>query len=84
MEKINELVVAAFTITVSTIAWVIKKMFSRIEKLEDKLDLVERNLLTRDDIQQIKDTQTLILQHLLEHRKTEANKREPTPKFRLE
>lgn len=51
-----------------------KKLFSRIEKLEDNLAEVERNLLTRDDIQGIKDTQTLILQHLLEHRKTENKK----------
>jgi len=84
MDKINELLAAAFTITVSTIAWTAKKMFSRIERLENNLADVERNLLTREDIQQIKDTQTLILQHLLEHRKTEANRREPTPKFRLE
>lgn len=83
MEKINELVVAAFTITVSTIAWVIKKMWSRIEKLENNLSDVEKNLLTRDDIQQIKDTQTLILQHLLEHRKTES-KAKPMPKYQTE
>lgn len=73
MEKINELLAAAFTVTVSTIAWVIKKMFSRIERLEDKVDHVERNLLTRGDLEQIKDTQNLILQHLLEHRKTEQD-----------
>ena len=73
MEKTNELLAAAFTITVSTIAWVIKKMFSRIERLEDKVDHVERSLLTREDLEQIKDTQNLILQHLLEHRKTEQD-----------
>jgi len=82
MEKINELLAAAFTITVSTIAWVIKKMWSRIDRLENNLADVEKNLLTREDIQQIKDTQTLILQHLLEHRKTEA--RAKIPKYRLE
>lgn len=73
MDKINEFLAAAFTVTVSTIAWVIKKMFSRIERLEDKVDHVERNLLTRGDLEQIKDTQNLILQHLLEHRKTEQD-----------
>ena len=73
MDKINEFLAAAFTVTVSTIAWVIKKMFSRIERLEDKVDHVERNLLTREDLEQIKDTQNLILQHLLEHRKTEQD-----------
>ena len=51
-----------------------KKIFSRIERLENNLAEVERNLLTRDDIQGIKDTQNLILQHLLEHRKTENKK----------
>jgi len=73
MDKINEFLAAAFTVTVSTIAWVIKKMFSRIERLEDKVGHVERNLLTREDLEQIKDTQNLILQHLLEHRKTEQD-----------
>ncbi len=83
MEKINELLAAAFTITVSTIAWTAKKMFSRIERLENNLADVERNLLTREDIQQIKDTQTLILQHLLEHRKPESRAK-PMPKHRLQ
>jgi hypothetical protein len=83
MDKINELLAAAFAITVSTIAWTAKKMFSRIERLENNLADVERNLLTREDIQQIKDTQTLILQHLLEHRKTESRAK-PMPKHRLE
>lgn len=83
MEKINELLVAAFTITVSTIAWVVKKMWSRIDRLENNLADVEKNLLTREDIQQIKDTQTLILQHLLEHRQTES-KEKPIPQHRLE
>ncbi len=74
---------AAFTITVSTIAWVVKKMWSRIDRLENNLADVEKNLLTREDIQQIKDTQTLILQHLLEHRQTES-KEKPIPQHRLE
>lgn len=74
MLKINEVFIAIFTATLSMGAWIVKKLFSRIEKLEDNLAEVERNLLTRDDIQGIKDTQTLILQHLLEHRKTENKK----------
>jgi hypothetical protein len=72
--KINEVFVATFAAALSMGAWIVKKIFSRIERLENNLAEVERNLLTRDDIQGIKDTQTLILQHLLEHRKTENKK----------
>ena len=52
-------------------AFIIKKLHTRMDRVEDKIDDMENKLLTRDDIKQISDTQTLILQHLLEHRATE-------------
>ena len=42
-----------------------------MDKIEYKVDDMDNKLLTRDDIKQISDTQTLILKHLLEHRATE-------------
>jgi len=74
MDRTSEIIAAIFTAMVSMGAWIVKKMFNRIEKVEAQADRIERNLLTREDLQQIKDTQTLILQHLLEHRTTEQEK----------
>ena len=76
MERASEIIAAIFTAMVSMGAWTVKKMFNRIEKVEAQADRIERNLLTREDLQQIKETQNLILQHLLEHRKTEQEKNE--------
>ncbi len=73
MEKINEFAIAVFTALVSMGAFIVKKLYYRIDKLEDQVDTIEKNLLTKDDLEQIKDTQNLILQHLLEHRNTEDN-----------
>jgi hypothetical protein len=71
VERINEFAVAVFTALVSMGAFIVKKLYYRIDKLEDQVDTIERNLLTKSDLEQIKETQTLILQHLLEHRNTE-------------
>ena len=71
MEKLNEIVVATTTALGAMGAFIIRKLHTRIDRMEDKVDSMENKLLTRDDIQQISDTQTLILKHLLEHRATE-------------
>ena len=71
VEKINEFVVATTTAILAMGGFLVKKLYNRIERVEDKLDDMEDRLLTREDIKQISDTQTLILQHLLEHRATE-------------
>ena len=71
VEKINEFIVATVTAILGMGGFIVKKLHDRISRVEDKVDDVEHKLLTRDDIQQISDTQTLILKHLLEHRATE-------------
>lgn len=71
MDKINEIVVTTFTAVGAMGAFIVKKLHDRISRIEVKVDSMEDKLLTRDDIKQISDTQTLILQHLLEHRTTE-------------
>jgi len=66
MEKVSEFFIAIFTAFISLGAWVCKKMFSRIEKLESKVENLEINILRKEDLEEIKATQNLILQHLLE------------------
>jgi len=49
-----------------------KLLFSRIDHIEERVEYVERSLLTKDDLEDslshIKDTNSLILQHLLDKR----------------
>ena len=71
MDKITEFFIATLTALGAMGAFIIKKLHTRMDRVEDKIDDMENKLLTRDDIKQISDTQTLILQHLLEHRATE-------------
>ena len=77
MDKINEFIIATFTALGAMGAFIVKKLYNRIDKLEDQVDAqdkyIERNLLTKDDLNQIKETQNLILQHLLEHRNKEGS-----------
>lgn len=78
MEKFNDWFLALCTAIASIGAWVVKRLFGRIDKLENRVDDVERNLLTRDDLESslepLKDTNNLILSHLLEHRGSEKDK----------
>ena len=71
MDKITEFFIATLTALGAMGAFIIKKLHTRMDKIEYKVDDMDSKLLTRDDIQQISDTQTLILKHLLEHRATE-------------
>jgi len=71
LDKITEFFIATLTALGAMGAFIIKKLHTRMDRVEDKIDDMENKLLTRDDIKQISDTQTLILQHLLEHRATE-------------
>ena len=54
MEKVNEFLVAVFTALLSMGAFIVKKLYNRIDKLEDQVDTqdryIERNLLTKDDL----------------------------------
>lgn len=71
MEKLDQIFIATVSALGAMGGFIIKKLHTRMDKIEYKVDDMDSKLLTRDDIQQISDTQTLILQHLLEHRATE-------------
>ena len=66
MDKVNEILAAVFTAFASLVGWFVRKMFQRIEKLETKVNKIECSLLTKEDLEGIKETQSLILKHLLE------------------
>ena len=71
MEKLDQIFIATVSALGAMGGFIIKKLHTRMDKIEYKVDDMDNKLLTRDDIQQISDTQTLILKHLLEHRATE-------------
>ena len=78
MDKLNELFLALSTFLAGGVAFIVKRLFGRIDRLEDRTDSLERSLLTRDDLdsslEPLKATNQLILSHLLEHRGTERGK----------
>lgn len=71
MEKLDQIFIATVSALGAMGGFIIKKLHTRMDKIEYKVDDMDNKLLTRDDIKQISDTQTLILKHLLEHRATE-------------
>ena len=76
--KLNEWFLALCTFLVGGVAFIVKRLFGRIDRLEERTDSLERSLLTREDLdsslEPLQATNQLILSHLLKHRETE---REP-------
>jgi len=77
-DKLNDWLLALCTGLAGICAYIVKRLFGRIDRLEDRTDSLERSLLTRDDLdsslEPLKATNQLILSHLLEHRGTERGK----------
>ena len=76
MDKITEFLAVTITAIGGMGGFLVKKLWSKVDNLEAQVDeqdrYIERNLLTKEDLMPIRDTLNLILQHLLEHRKTEG------------
>ena len=79
MDKFTDIIVAVSTALIGMGAWIVKRLFGRIDKLEDRVDGVEKNLLTKqeldDSLEPIRETNNMILKHLLEHRGAEGKPR---------
>lgn len=79
MDKFTDIIVAVSTALIGMGAWIVKRLFGRIDKLEDRVDGVEKNLLTKqeldDSLEPIRETNNMILKHLLEHRGSEGKPR---------
>ena len=78
VDKLSEWFLALCTFLVGGVAFIVKRLFGRIDRLEERTDSLERSLLTREDLdsslEPLQATNQLILSHLLKHRETE---REP-------
>ena len=73
--KLNEWFLALCTMLAGGVAFIVKRLFGRIDRLEERADSLERSILTREDLdsslEPLQATNQLILSHLLEHRGTE-------------
>ena len=73
--KLNEWFLALCTMLAGGVAFIVKRLFGRIDRLEERADSLERSILTREDLdsslEPLQATNQLILTHLLEHRGTE-------------
>jgi len=76
LDKLNEFVITATTVLAMG-AFIVKKLYTRIEKAEDKVDGMEKTIVDRKYLETqlapIRADLNLILSHLLEHRKTEGD-----------
>ena len=79
-KELSDWFLAACTFIAGGIAFIVKRLFGRIDRLEERTDSLERSILTRADLdnslEPLKSTNQLILSHLLEHRETERNKKQ--------
>ncbi len=49
-DKLNDWLLALCTGLAGICAYIVKRLFGRIDRLEDRTDSLERSLLTRDDL----------------------------------
>ena len=83
VDKLTEWFLALCTGLAGGVAFIVKRLFGRIDRLEERTDSLERSILTREDLdsslEPLKDANQLILSHLLAHRDTEGDKTKPKP-----
>jgi len=89
LEKINDLVVGVVGVIFAVCGWIVKRLFTSVDKAHLKISILEQSLVDRPYLESqlapIRQDLNLILSHLLEHRKTEDSLAEapisrPTPK----
>jgi len=77
IDKLNEVVFWLLGVVASIGAWIVNRLFGRLDALEERVDEAERTLLTRENLEDSLEphmiANQLILTHLLEHRGTERN-----------
>ena len=78
MEKINEILVSIVGASVAFFGWIVRRLFKSIDKAHERITTLEKSIVDRQYLESqlapIRQDLTLILSHLLEHRKTEKEK----------
>jgi cell division protein FtsB len=69
MEKIQEWFIVLCTTLVALSAWIVKKLWGRVDRLEDQLATLNAERITKQDLDKIINVQHLILQTMLSKKK---------------
>ena len=77
----NELLIAAIGVISAISAFIIRRLFRSVDKAHARINVLEKSLVDRPYLESqlapIRQDLNLILSHLLEHRKTEAENQLP-------
>jgi len=82
LDKLNELLISAVGIISFISAFIIRRLFSSVDKAHARIIVLEKNLVDRayleSQLAPIRQDLHMLLTHLLEHRNTELTKKEDT------
>jgi hypothetical protein len=73
LDKLQELLLTVSATLIGICAWIVKKLWGRLDKLESRVDQLYVDRLKKSDLDKIVDLQHLILQNLL-NKKHEQDK----------
>lgn len=65
MDKLQELLLTVSAALIGICAWIVKKLWTRLDTIETRVDDLYKDRLKKSDLDKIIDLQHLILQSLL-------------------
>ena len=65
MDKLQELLLTISATLIGICAWIVKKLWGRLDKIESRVDHLYTDRLKKSDLDKVIDLQHLILQSLL-------------------
>ena len=71
MERIQEWFIVLCTTLVGLSAWIVKKLWGRVDRVEKQISQLHTDRITKQDLDKIINVQHLILQNLLSNKKKE-------------
>ena len=71
MDKIQEWFIALCTRLEGLSAWIVKKLWGRVDTVEKQINQLHSDRITKQDLDKIINVQHLILQNLLSNKKKE-------------
>ena len=70
MDKVQDFLITVSAAFAALCAWVVKKLWTRVDTLESRVDQLYRDHLKKSDLDKVIDIQHLILQNLLTKKET--------------
>ncbi len=69
MDKLQDLLLTVSATLAGLCAWIVKRLWGRIDKIESDIQTLQADQLTKNDLDKIIDIQHLILQNLLSQKR---------------